>query len=90
MKPIRWSDHARQNLRDREIDLAEAEKTLIDPEYIATGQQSRSIYMRRYQDQVLEQLMLLRLIVEDSATEMVVVTVYKTSQITKYLGEHLK
>jgi len=41
--------------------------------------------MRRYFDQVLQQEMLLRIVVEDAATERVVITIYKTSQIDKYL-----
>jgi hypothetical protein len=41
--------------------------------------------MRRYFDQVLQQEMLLRLIVENTGNEMVVITIYKTSQINKYL-----
>ena len=41
--------------------------------------------MRRYFDHTLDQPMLIRLIVEDSLDERVVITVYKTSRITKYL-----
>lgn len=41
--------------------------------------------MRRYFDQVLQQEILLRMVVEDTATERVVITVYKTSQVAKYL-----
>ncbi len=41
--------------------------------------------MRRYFDGTLQQEMLLRMIVVESAEEVVVVTVYKTSQIGKYL-----
>ena len=41
--------------------------------------------MRRYFDQVLQQQMLLRVVVEDTADETVVITVYKTSQINRYL-----
>jgi hypothetical protein len=85
MKPVRWSPHALDNLADREIDRQAAEKTLAKPEFVVPGQLPRLVLMRRYFDQILQQEMLLRMVVEDSATERVVVTVYKTSQIAKYL-----
>ena len=85
MKPIRWSSHALDNLVSREIDQETADKTLSDPEFVVPGQLPRSVLMRRYFDEVLQQEMLLRLIVEDTANERVVVTVFKTSQINKYL-----
>jgi len=45
--------------------------------------------MRRYFDEILQQTMLLRVFVEEKAEEIVVVTVYKTSQINRYLKEWL-
>jgi nitrate reductase beta subunit len=85
MKPVRWSPHAIDNLADREIDRAAAEKTLANPEFVVPGQLPRLVLMRRYFDQVLQQEMLLRMVVEDTLTERIVITVYKTSQIAKYL-----
>lgn len=85
MKPVRWSPHAIDNLADREIDRAAAEKTLANPEFVVPGQLPRLVLMRRYFDQVLQQEVLLRMVVEDTSTERIVITVYKTSQIAKYL-----
>jgi len=85
MKPVRWSPHAIDNLADREIDREAAEKTLANPEFVVPGQLPRLVLMRRYFDQVLQQEMLLRMIVEDTSAERIVITVYKTSQIAKYL-----
>jgi hypothetical protein len=85
MKPVRWSPHAIDNLADREIDREAAEKTLVNPEFVVPGQLPRLVLMRRYFDPVLQQDMLLRMIVEDTSTERIVITVYKTSQIAKYL-----
>ena len=85
MKQVRWSPHAIDNLADREIDRAAAEKTLANPEFVVPGQLPRLVLMRRYFDQVLQQEMLLRMVVEDTSTERIVITVYKTSQIAKYL-----
>jgi len=85
MKAVRWSPHAIDNLTDREIDREAAEKTLANPEFMAPGQLPRLVLMRRYFDPVLQQEMLLRMVVEDTSTERIVITVYKTSQIAKYL-----
>ena len=85
MKPIRWTLHAMQNLLDREIEQTEVDKTLAQPEFIAPGQFPRHIHMRRYFDSLLQQEMLLRVIIEETIAEIVVVSVYKTSQIERYL-----
>lgn len=85
MKPIRWSRRAVKNLTDREIDRAEADQTLAEPELVVPGQPPRQVLMRRYFDQLVQQGMLLRIVVEDTASERIVVTVYKTAQLSKYL-----
>jgi hypothetical protein len=41
--------------------------------------------MRRYFDRLLQQQMLLRIVVEDTASERLAVTLYKTAQLSKYL-----
>jgi hypothetical protein len=79
------SPHAFDNLAAREIDRTEVDKTLADPEFVASGQPPRLVLRRRYFDMILQQEMLLRVVVEDTATERFVVTVYKTSQAGKYL-----
>ena len=85
MKPIRWAEHAVENPGEREIDRSEADLTLQNPEVIVPDPPAREVYMRRYFDRVLQQEMLMRLVVEQTESESVVVTVYKTSQITRYL-----
>ena len=85
MKPVRWTGHALKNLADREIDRAQADLALAQPEFVTPGQPPRRIFMRRYFDTQLQQEMLLCLIVEETPGELVVVTVYRTSQIARYL-----
>ena len=85
MKPIRWSPHAQKNLADREIPSDEARKTLTNPELVEAAAPNRQILMRRYRDSRLEQEMLIRAVVEEKAQEQVVVTVYITSKIGKYM-----
>jgi hypothetical protein len=85
VKPIRWTAHALKNLADREVDRAQADLALARPEFVAPGQLPRQIYMRRYGDTQLQQEMLLCLIVEETPDELVVVSLYRTSQIARYL-----
>ena len=85
MKSIRLSEHAVTSLTDRGIDRAEVERTLTEPDAVEPGHAGRKVYMRRYHDTVLDQAMLLRVIVEETETEIVVVTVYKTSHMDRYL-----
>ena len=85
MNPIQWSPHALENLAEREVDRTEAEAALHHPEFVVDDPPGRRILMRRYLDSVLRQEMLLRVVVEESADELIVVTVYKTSQIKRYL-----
>ena len=85
MKPIRWTPHALQNLADREIDRLVAELTLNEPELSVPDPPGRHILMRRCFDGLLQQEMLLRMVIEDAANEAVIVTVYKTSQIDRYV-----
>lgn len=85
MKLVRFSSHALDNLTDREIDRAEVEKTLATPDQVEPGQAGRNVYMRKYDDRVLGQVMLLRVVVEETALELVIVTIYKTSRMARYL-----
>ncbi len=85
MKHVRRTNHARQALHDRSIDLAEVERTLAAPELTVIDPPLRAVFMRRYFDQQLHREMLLRVVIEETPAERVVITVYRTSQIVKYL-----
>lgn len=85
-KPFRWSGHALEALVDRGIDRAEVERTLAEPERVVPDPPGREVWMRRYVDARLGQEMLIRAVVEEERDERVVVTVYATSRIGKYLG----
>ncbi len=84
MKPIRWSAYARKKAVRREIPENEVEKTIANPDSVTPGRPPRRIAMRRYLDDVLGVEMLMRVVVEESEAETVVVTLYKTSKFTKY------
>ncbi len=86
MKPIRWTPHARKKIASREVSEVEVEQTIARPDSIVPGRPPRRIFMRRYFDEVLQTQMLLRVVIEETDTEMAVVTLYKTSKFGKYEG----
>lgn len=84
MKPYRWTAHAVASLAGREIDRDEAERALAAPDRSVHGHGGRQILLRRFDDPVLAQPMLLCVVTEDRPEERVVVTVYKTSRLARY------
>lgn len=86
MKPIRWTMHARKKANAREISNKQIEETIALPDAIVPGHPPRQVYMRRYFDDTLQTEMLLRVVVEETPTEITVITLYKTSKIEKYEG----
>lgn len=85
MRPVRWTAHAEAGLRDREIERTEAARTLDAPDRRIASRGGREILVRRYDDRVLGQPMALCVVVEERARETVVVTVYRSSKLDKYL-----
>lgn len=84
MKPVRWTRHALEDLAARDISREDAEQTLATPDRIAHGRPPRIILQRLYHDALLQQDMLLRIVIEENELERVIVTLYKTSKLTKY------
>jgi len=76
-----------KNLADREIPPVEAENTLAEPEFVVPAGASRQFFMRRYFDRRLGREMLVRALVEEAPQERIVITVYITSKIGKYMKE---
>ncbi len=76
---------AERAMRDREIPREEAEAVLANPEAEEERPEGRRVVMGRYVDPRLGRDMLLRIIVDETPEERVVVTLYKTSQVSKYL-----
>ncbi len=82
---LRWTAHAMRNLLERAIDRSLAEHAILSPEAVAPDVGTREVRMQRYWDADLDQEMLLRCVVEETEEETVIVTVYKTSQMGRYL-----
>ncbi|MGH2534632.1 MAG: DUF4258 domain-containing protein [Thermomicrobiales bacterium] len=85
LRPIRWTPHTLENLSERTIDPREVELTIDQPEFVVPGRPPRTIFMRRYHDAHEAKEMLVRVVVEDTATERVIVTVVKASRMNRYL-----
>lgn len=89
MKAIRWTSHALAGLQARDIDRLDAEQAIHEPTAVQPGYGGRTLYLRRYHDSLLEQEMLLCVVTEAANSEIVIVTLYKTSKLAKYLqGEN--
>jgi Domain of unknown function (DUF4258) len=73
---VRWTAHALAALVDRNIDRAEVEQTIVAPELSVIDPMLRLVLMRRYFDVGLGREMLLRVVVEETPDERVVITVY--------------
>ena len=74
MKAIRWSKHATRELAKRDIDRAEVELAVKNPDAVITASPIRHFHQRRYFDKLINQEMLLRVLLEETVTETVVVT----------------
>lgn len=86
MKPIHLTMHARKKADAREVSNKEIEEAIALPDSIVPGHPPRKIYMHRYFDDILQTEMLLRVVVEETPTEITVITLYKTSKFAKYEG----
>jgi hypothetical protein len=84
-KPIRFTPHAEENLIARSISREEVEETIRNPDRDEDARPPRRVASRQYFDDVLNKEMLLRVITEETADGIQVITLYKTSKITKYL-----
>jgi len=54
---------------------------------MAPGRNDRTMFLRRYHDRLHGQEMLLCVVAEGVVDEVVIVTIFKTSKIQKYLKE---
>ena len=85
MKRIRFSPHAEANLVAREIGRADAEAAIRQPNRREPSRPPREIVNRVYSDTVTGETMLLRALIEETDSEIAVITLYKTSKLKKYL-----
>lgn len=65
-RSVRWTSHALQALVDRRVSRQDAEKTVVDPEFVVAGAGGRLVFMRRFDDKRRHRRMLIRVISEET------------------------
>jgi hypothetical protein len=80
---FRYSGHAREELLRRGIPRKIADEVLRQPEQIVLERAPRKAYQSRV-DFGNGKVLLVRLIVDETADPAVVVTAYRTSKVSKY------
>lgn len=83
---VRWSSHAEEAIIARAIDRAEVDITLASYEFrVPDALPPKEVLMRRYMDREIGRVALMRVVIEESPLEIVILTVYKTTQMARYL-----
>jgi len=82
----RLSQHARQELERRGISLTQLESVLNHPQQIVPDKKGRTVYQSQV-DPGDGKMVLLRVIVVGNAGDVLVVTAYRTTRISKYWRE---
>ncbi len=82
---VRLTRHAIDQAVDRGIAIDEILGTVRNPDSVATVDVGRMAMMKRYHDTQRQSDFLLRVIVEQTPEELVVVTAIKTSRVGRYL-----
>lgn len=85
MKPIRITPHAKERINARKLNTKLVNTTIRNPEQIVPDEDD--ISQRIYQSVFIDTKgtrKLLRVVVEETKAEIIVITVYPTSQIKKY------
>lgn len=85
MMEVLFSDHAEFELSNRHIERAIVELVVTSPDAVRRGRLGRKIFQKLLFDPILDKSMLFRVIVDETEFPPLVVTVYKTSRIDKYL-----
>ncbi|MBI5677550.1 MAG: hypothetical protein HZC52_03450 [Planctomycetes bacterium] len=78
------SGHAVFEAKRRDIDEGLIRSMVIKPQQKISSKRGRVIVQGRYQDQIEDKEMLLRIIGKETIDKFEVITVYKTSKIKKY------
>ncbi|TLY24336.1 MAG: DUF4258 domain-containing protein [Nitrospirae bacterium] len=82
----RLSQHARQELERRGISLTQLESVLNHPQQVVPDRKGRTVYQSQF-DPGDGKMVLLRVIVVRNAGDVLVVTAYRTTRISKYWRE---
>jgi hypothetical protein len=87
-KAIKWTRHAEAALIERKIERSDVVMTLWDYEFrVPDRLPPNEVLMRRYIDPSLGRPALLRVVILETELEIVIVTVYKTTRMNRYLKD---
>lgn len=87
-KSVRWTLHAMRQAAARKLDPQQVLETIQAPELrVVDAATGRTIYTRRVLDGRTNTIVALRVFIEESELEIVVVTVYKSNRVNRYFRE---
>lgn len=78
------TDHARMEMRRRDITEEDVQKVMISPEQKVDVREGRCVYQSRLSFGELNRMYLVRVFVDVDREPNEIVTVYRTSRIEKY------
>ncbi len=78
------SDHARFEMERRQIAEESVRQVALAPEQVVPSGTGRTIRQSRITDEASGKRMLLRVVTEERAGHLFVVTAYRTSKLSKY------
>lgn len=79
---FRLTPHAQEERNRRRIPADVLQAVLDHPEQVIPERQGRKVYQSRHE--IESKIFLVRAVVDDGVEPIVVITVYRTSKITKY------
>lgn len=85
-----FTTHSEEQMRARNISTEEVEDTVQNPQQQLPAVRGRQVFQSQYFDFVEQKNMLMRVIVEPQDEDLVVISVYKTSKVSKYWREELE
>ena len=84
IRNYRLSEHAKEEMARRQISQENVANVLAAPEQIEAVRQGRNVYQSRIKTSKPPQTYLLRVFIDVDREPPEVVTVYRTSKVTKY------
>ena len=79
-----FHSHAESKLLSRQIPREIVMEAVSNPQERVPGHSGRWVYQSRFFDTVHAEELLLRVVVEESDEELLILAIYKTSKIDKY------
>jgi hypothetical protein len=82
MAQVKFAPYALKQMQERGLSGTIVREAVVTPDQVVQGKRGRKIAQKRIQDVGKEYL--IRVIYEEAASEVTVVTAYRTSKVAKY------